>query len=373
MNRSILGAACAVAVLSLPFTLGGCGGKKGETAAEGQRGPGGGPGRSPESPSAVAVTPAVRGDIATYYEATATLAAEKEAEVLARVSGTVVSRSVEEGDWVRQGQELLHIEDAEYRLRLTQAEANLANQESRFARVEGMHAEGLASSEEFETARADLESARAEQGLARLNVSYCRVEAPFAGRLTRRLVDVGQNVNPGTPLFHVADFEPLLAEVHVPSKAFGRLRAEQPVQLRLDSDGTPLSGRIKLVSPTIDPATGTIKVTLEVLQYPEGTRPGDFAQVRIVTDTRAGTLLVPKIALVSDRGEQVAFVAVDGVAERRVVQPGFQDDENAEILSGIAEGEQVVVRGQRSLKHGSPLKILDGTLSGAAAADSAAS
>ena len=72
----------------------------------------------------------------------------------------------------------------------------------------------------------------------------------------------------GTPLFVVADFDPLLARVHVPAKEFRRLRAEQPVDLRLDSDGREMRGRIKLVSPVIDPTSGTIalrrmRVTLE--------------------------------------------------------------------------------------------------------------
>jgi RND family efflux transporter MFP subunit len=196
--------------------------------------------------------------------------------------------------------------------------------------------------------------------MSRLSLSYTRVTAPFDGRVVTRSVDPGQTVNAGTVLFTLSDFTPLLARVHVPSKEFNKLKPDQPVDLTLESSGTKLRGRIRLVSPTIDPTSGTIKVTVEINEYPAGVRPGDFAQVSIVTERRNDSTLVPKISLVNDRGEQVVFVSqADTTAERRVVEIGFQDDLNAEVLQGVTIGERVVVKGQRSLKHGSAIKVLD--------------
>jgi membrane fusion protein (multidrug efflux system) len=222
-----------------------------------------------------------------------------------------------------------------------------------------MHDQDLVSVEEYETLKNDLKAAEAEEGLARVNLSYTQVTAPFTGRIVTRSVNVGQTVTAGTPLFSLSDFDPLLARVHVPARQFNRLRPDQPVDLLIESDGTRLRGVTKLVSPTIDPASGTIKVTVEIRDYPSTVRPGDFAQVRIVTERREEATLVPKIAIVTDRGEQVVYVAADSTAERRVVGVGFEDDVNTEIIDGITAGERVIVKGQRSLKHGSPIKILD--------------
>jgi len=342
------------------LALAGCSGEN--DSAHANAGGNGKPGGKGQPPVPVAVQMVEQGAISSYYTATATLAAEKSAEVLARVTGVVTRLGCEEGDFVTAGHSMLTIDNAEYVYRLEQAQATRLDIESKMRRLESMRNQDLVSAEEFETTRANLKSAQAEEGLAQVTLSYTKVNAPFSGRVVTRLVDIGQNVSAGTPLFVLSDFSPLLARIHVPAKEFNKLQQHQPVELVLESTGVRLSGLIKLISPTIDPSSGTIKVTVEITRYPEGTRPGDFAQVSIVTERRTNRLLVPKIAVVTDRGEQVVYVSADSTAERRVVEIGFEDDENAEIINGIMIGESVVVKGQRSLKHGSPIKILEDTV-----------
>jgi membrane fusion protein (multidrug efflux system) len=307
----------------------------------------------------VAVEAAAYRPMASYYAATASLEPDKEAEILARVSGVVLEISAEEGDRVSKGETLLHIEEQEYRYRLQQADAEAAKQRTRFKRMQKMFEGNLLSADEFDAAKNDLEVAEAAHDLAELELSYTRVAAPFSGHIVHRHVDPGQTVSNGTALFSIADLGRLLARVHVPAKEFRKIRADQPVELTLDSSDRILSGTIVLVSPIIDPTSGTIKVTVEVPEYPDDTRPGDFAEVRIVTDRHSEALTVPRTAVFTDKGEQIVYVAADSTADRRVVEIGFESEQHVEVLSGLAEGERVVIQGQRSLKPGSRIKVME--------------
>lgn len=362
---------CAVLAIIVALATGGCG-KDAPAEAPGGAGgrhPGGpgGPaaaangmgGRMQAPPAAVAVEPVVRGDIATYYSATASLDPNKEADVLARVAGVLKAPLVEEGQWVDEGQVLIEIDDAEYRFRVTQAQVELDKQRVTLERTEKMLDQGLVSKEEADAARSQTEAAEAAWQLATLELSYTKVRAPFSGRVVTRAVDQGQTVANGTVLFTLADLSRLLARVHVPAREFRSIQTDQPVQLVVDSTGDHLQGHIFLVSPVVDPTAGTIKVTVEVRKWPESTRPGDFAQVSIVTDRHEGVLVVPRIAVLNDHSERVVYLADGNKAVRRVVKVGFEDDERSEIVSGLAEGDLIVVQGQRSLSDGQAISVLD--------------
>lgn len=319
------------------------------------------PGRPMMPEASVAVEAVRRGDIETYYSATATLEANKQADVLARVAGIVKKPLVEEGDSVLKGQVLIEIEDAEYRHRLTQAEVDLEQQKSTLARTKKMLAQGLVSDEEADTAGSKEKAAQAAWELAKLELSYTRVEAPFGGRVITRHVDQGRTVSVGTPLFTLSDLSRLLAKVYVPAREFRKIQTDQPVQLVVDSSGEKLKGKILLVSPVVDPAAGTIKVTVAIDHFSSSTRPGDFAQVSIVTDRHEGVLLVPRTSVLTEHEEKIVYVVEDGHAHRRVVQPGYQDDSSTEIVSGLQDGENVVIQGQRSLSDGQEVRVLEKT------------
>ena len=315
--------------------------------------------RGENRPVPIATSPATQGNISVYYKTNATLEVDKDADIVARVSGLVKTIMVEEGDAVAAGAVLLEIENDEYKHRVTLSSARAQNLKSKRDRLKTL-TDDLVSVQERETAESEYNTAVAELELAQLNLSYTTVRAPFAGRVVTRMVDPGQKVGSDTAVFHLSDFRSLLAKVFVPSKEFRNLKTEQDVNLILDSTKAIMKGRIKLVSPIIDPSTGTIKITVEVSDYPANTRPGDFAEVQVITDTHSAVVLVPRFAVITDHDEQIVFIAIeDNTAERRPVEIGYSDDDNSEIISGVKVGERVVVKGQRRLENGTVLKILD--------------
>ncbi len=364
----------AACVLGLALALAGCGKESGGAQARpgGNGGPGGPP--TPETVP-VAVERVAAGSASSTYGTTAVLEAENHADIRARTTGIVRELLREEGDYVRTGETILALEDDEAQLRVRQAEANFEKAKSEHARGASMRDGGMLSDQEFETLVNNLHLRESELDLARLQLSYTRIESPFTGRLVRRHVDLGVNVAPGTALAEVMDVDPLLALVHVPANRMGFVAVGQNVNLRLESSATDLQGVVRLVSPIVDPQTGTVKVTVEIRKYPAGTRPGDFAQVRIVTARHENATLVPSRALFEEQGQNILFVVDEGKAVRRAVKTGFVDGENTEILEGIAANDLVVVKGQRDLRDGLPVEILEGppgTVAMKAAPDSAA-
>jgi membrane fusion protein (multidrug efflux system) len=350
--------------LLLAALLSSCGGDP-DSAAGGPpggrgRGPGGGSGAPGQASIPVAVAEVEIGSASSYYTSTAVLEAESHAQILARTTGVVREILREEGDRVDAGQILLRLEDDEARHRTRQAEANLRTARAEHERRARMLESGLLSEEEFGTTENTLSVREAELELANLDVSYTRVRAPFHGKVVRRLVDLGANVNPGTPLFEVMDVEPLLARVHIPAKRMGFVDVGQAMEISLESTGAVLTGKVSLVSPIVDPATGTVKVTAEVHDYPPETRPGDFAQARIVTDRHKQTKLVPSTAVFEEQGQSVLYVVEENRAVRRVVETGFIDGERTEVVSGLTPDELVVVKGQRQLRDGIGVEILEG-------------
>lgn len=347
--------------LAAAAALAGCGGDKGEAAqSKGGAGGPGGSGGGPQETVPVAVEVVGRGVASSTYGTTAVLEAENHAEIRARTTGVVRRLVHEEGDMVKAGDVLLELEDDEAALRVRQAEANLEKAKSEHARGESMRQGGMLSDREFESQQNELHVKESELDLAKLELAYTKIVAPFNGRLVRRHVDLGANISPGISLVEVMDVTPLLALVHVPANRMGFVTVGQKVHLRLDSSDTDLEGVVRLVSPIVDPQTGTVKVTVEVRSYPAGTRPGDFAQVRIVTARHENATLVPSRALFEEQGQNILFVAVDGKASRRAVKTGFVDGEKTEILEGIDEKDLVVVKGQRDLRDGLPIDIREG-------------
>lgn len=308
----------------------------------------------------VEVTAVERRDIAAFLDTNGVLEAETEVDIVARTSGPIVELAVEEGQLVRKGQLLARIDDRELRSR---AEVSrVAHDEAKLAhdRAKNLFEQGLISSEEFEQARSRLETTAAQLESDRLQLAYTRVEAPFAGRVVVRYVNYAEQVSANTPLFRLSDFTPLLCPIQVPERELRRIVVGQPAYLTVEAwPGERFEARVQRIRPVVDAETGTVRVTLEI-DAQGRLSPGMFARVFLQTETRQGALVVPKTALALESVGDTVYVAEDGVAHRREVSLGFREGDSVEVLSGLEEGERVVVVGQQSLSDGTPIQILAG-------------
>ena len=339
----------------------------------------------------VRVELAARRSISQYIESIGVLEAENDVEIVSRVAGPIVKLKVEEGMEVKEDQLLALIDDREYRNKVAAATVSRDEAKLVFDRAQVGWDSNVISREEYDTARIKLESAETELKSAEIQLGYTEIRAPFRGLIATRHIKQAQYVGVDTPLFRLSDFDPLWCPIQVPEKDLQKLRVGQDAHLHVDAfPGHRFPAEVLRVSPVVDAATGTLKVTLEV-EVQSKLRPGMFASVFVETDIHHDALVIPKAALVLDSIGDTVYIATEDknegndennnetekeaekeaekedsrkgeakkyIAARREVKLGFRETGAVEVLEGLADGDQVIVLGQDGLVDGTRLTLL---------------
>lgn len=312
-----------------------------------------------KSPIPVSVAAIATGAVSSYISSTANLVPENEVKVLAEAEGRVAELLVEEGHRVARGQILAQLVKDDTEIALKKAQIRAANARQAFERAEKMVADNLTSREQYDKVSLENNIAGQELAEAQWRLDKTTIRAPFGGRVTERFVKLGQHVRPGEQLFTVSDFDPLIAKIFLPEKDVYGLKEGRDVRITLKAnDTTRFRGRIRQISPVVDTATGTVKLTIEAAAPPAEVRPGAFVTIDIVRETHPQAVLVPREAVIRELQDAYVFVANGSVAEKRTVSLGLEEGGRIEALSGVKAGEQVIVAGQGGLKQGSPIKVM---------------
>lgn len=307
----------------------------------------------------VEVFQAKRGSISAYYSTTATLEAEVEAMVVAKVRGIVREIKVEEGHFVEAGQVLARLEDEQLEIEARRAKATMDRLNNEYQRNKELYGKKLISLEQFENSKFEYESQKAAYELAQLKVEYSAIRAPISGVISRRLIKMGNMINTDEEVFKVTDPDPLLAILHVPEHEMNKLHKDQTALIQVDAiSGNTFEGEVLRISPVVDPETGTFKVTVAVGDGTKLLKPGMFGRVRIVYDTHQNALMIPKNAVISEDGGNSVYVIKDNLAYRKNIRTGYINGSNIEILNGLSEGETVVTIGQSSLQDSALVQVV---------------
>lgn len=231
---------------------------------------------------------------------------------------------------------------------LAEARANLEVQAREFQRIESVYQRQLIAktdydkaSGSFSTAKARVASAEAAVKAAKERLSYTEVRAPYGGVVYARHVELGEAVQPGKPLISGFDPAALRVEVDLPQAV-----ADQVSQLRqarvLSDNGETLLPQKLLLFPQADPASGTVRLRLELPPQVVKLRPGQFAKVAVVTG-EAARLLVPAPSVVHRSEVTAVYVIGSNGPQLRQLRLGNRFGEQIEVLAGLAEGEQVAL------------------------------
>jgi len=261
------------------------------------------------SDTPVETVPVARRSIDAYILTSCTLEPERQVEVIAKTSGEITTLEVEEGDIVREGTVLARLDEEEAELDLRQAKVRYENLKRSMERSEQTFRQKIISKEEFEDIQAQYEAALVDYDQAKLRKKYSTITSPIDGVVVERRVERGDRVRTEETLFVVADFNPLLAKIHIPEKDLGRIRVGHKAYIAAESvPGKEFIGQVRRISPVVDPASGTAKVTIELPHANQYLRPGMFVSVRIITETHPNALVIPKKALVLESDQSEVFI-----------------------------------------------------------------
>jgi RND family efflux transporter MFP subunit len=330
---------------------------------------------SPVMPT-VAVAKVVREDLFKSVTIPAEFRPYLEVELHAKISGYVNKMNVDFGDKVKAGELLATIEVPELRDELNaaiaaeqKADADYTNTSlinSRLQSVNKQHP-NLVAQQELDTAAANdqmavaaLAAAKADAGKYQTLENYTRITAPFDGVVTRRYADPGALIQAGTssdtqtlPLVRVSDNYLLRLDFPVDVDFVRDIRVGDPVQVRVESLGNKaFTGTVSRFSGDVDDNTRKMTAEIEVPNPNLELDPGMYATVDLKVEDHTNALSIPIEAVAGGQVPSVLIVNSGDQIEQRPVQLGFETPDKYEVLSGLAEGDRVVVGNHSEIQNG---------------------
>jgi RND family efflux transporter MFP subunit len=298
----------------------------------------------------------------------------RDVKVGALVMGRVDQVFVAEGDPVKAGQPLAHVEAGPLKDRLTEAEAHvdeakatLANAKARLARTEKLFAHGIASKQELDDATAAkvaaesaLKQALAGGATAGLQLDRATLRSPIAGVVAAIIVPAGQPVDGnGTPVIEVADTRTLDLRAPIPSARAPEVSLGERATLSIEGAGT-VTGTVAAIAPLVDPATNTVMARIRVPNASGRLRGGMFAKGALILPAREA-VAVPRSALLPGDGtmSRIAVLTRTGTIAHRELVLGAESGDRIEVREGLQPSERVVIQGGYSLPEGTHVEVAE--------------
>jgi len=335
-------------------------------------------------PSPVRTVLAETGSLTLRLRAIGTATPLRTVTVRTRVEGELTEVSFQEGQYVKAGQLLARIDPRPYQIALAQAEgqqqqnlAQLRNAELDLKRYQTLYKQDSIARQQLDSQQAlvrqyqgttKIDQARVDD--ARLQLSYTRIEAPIAGRIGLRAVDVGNIAKPGDAdgLAVITQMQPMSVVFAIPETRLTEVRTALQAGRELtveawnrDETVRLAQGRLTTLDNRIDTATGTVRLRAEFANEDESLFPNQFLNVRMQVRDVNNAIIVPADAVQHGaNGPFVYVITPETTAAMRSVKLGPSDDGRVVITEGLQAGEQIAIEGLDRLREGRPVQIVNG-------------
>ncbi|MBW2704188.1 MAG: efflux RND transporter periplasmic adaptor subunit [Deltaproteobacteria bacterium] len=320
--------------------------------------------------------------------------AQRQASLRAMAAGRVAVLHIKRGDRVKAGQALLELDAGTLRARMRLSKANLKVGESAqrttqvrkaaaarsLARNKKLAAKGAMAtgtlerfqaefdfaSEAVQASLANMEQLKAALDVTRAALAETRIKAPFDALVSQVHVELGEAVNPATPLIDLVDDSSIRVEAPVDEADVGRLKLGMPVRVQTDVHANkPLTGTLSYISPVVikdlrQNRQLNVEVALDVALAPM-LKVGMSADIEIVVDRKPDVLFVPTAAVMRAGDQRQVYVVLGGKAEMRDIRIGLTNWERTEVVEGLRKGETIIINlDAESLAHGVPVRTGSG-------------
>ena len=294
-------------------------------------------------------------EVPTLTEVTGTVRPVQRATIAARVMGAIVELPVTLGQRVKAGDLLVKISAGEISARVLQAQSQLNQAKRDLDRERDLLAKNASTTDMVRGLEDRFAMTQAMVREAEVLLGYATVLAPFDGVVARKLVNAGDLATPGLPLLEVEGTDVFQVESGIPDSLATRLAVGTSLSVAVPTDGTSFVGQLVELSSAADANAHTVPAKISI---PAGSavRSGQYARVQ-VPGAPIRALLAPAAAVSTLGQMERVLVANDGRAVLRLVKTGAARGDRVEILSGLADGDRLVLNPPASLREGQALEV----------------
>jgi RND family efflux transporter MFP subunit len=293
--------------------------------------------------------------------ASGVVSSSSEARLAFKTGGIIERIYVKEGDEVKRGQLLAKLNLTEINAQVAQANEGFAKIERDKKRVENLYKDSVATLEQLQNITTAYNVAKQNIEIARFNQNFSEIRATTNGRIVKKIMNEGELVGPGMPLFYItADgAKDWIIRVGVSDKDWARLKEGDAAQVTIDAfKGETFSASVSNKAPSIDPQSGLYQMELKFLRLPKQLALGLFANVKMQPKMQRSYLAIPIDAIIEGNGNHASvFVAEQGKARKIEVETAAIQDGKVLIANGLQEGQQVITDGSAYLTNGINIKV----------------
>lgn len=271
-------------------------------------------------------------------------------------NGRVISMNVSEGDQVGQGSVIAKLDDELIKLQIENLEVSIEGQEKDDDRYTTLSNQNAAPAVQAEKAKLGIKAAKIQKKQLEKQLRATVIKAPFAGVITKKLIDLGSVIGAGSPVVEITDISKLKLTVNIPERDIQKFKLNQTISISSDQATSTLSGKISNISVQAD-KSHNFKVQITVNNANKALRAGMYGSAVIQSDYSVANLSIPRKAIVGSLKNPQVYVVRNGKAKLVSFGIGLSEGDVIEVRSGLRAGDKIVVRGQINLRDNKNVKI----------------